>query len=159
MVHKILIIAIVVALVIGVVLTMYLPSLNSTATTQDSQSSADYSGPGAGCRVPAGYILIVGDLQGWNDSVDHLQKYPSAPWPVITAHLGDLMKIIVCNTDDYSPHGFAIDHYFDVGTAIMPHKSFAITFTTDQTGNFTMYCNIFCPVHPYMLSGLLMVEQ
>jgi hypothetical protein len=156
--NKALIFAVAVALIIGVVLSSYLPSLNSASAPQGEQTSVQYSGPGSGCQNAPGYILIIADLQGFNDSVDHLQKYPSAPWPMITVHLGDLVRIFVCNRDDYAPHGFAIEHYFDVGTAIMPHKSFALTFTADMRGNFTMYCNIFCPVHVYMLNGQLTVE-
>jgi heme/copper-type cytochrome/quinol oxidase subunit 2 len=66
---------------------------------------------------------------------------------------------MVCNTDDYSPHGFAIEHYLDAGVALMPHETFHVSFTADQAGNFTFYCNIFCPVHPYMLSGQLSVTE
>ena len=142
-------IAIVVALVAGSVLSYYWPTLNTPANPPPTQATA--------CVRPVGYILIIADLRGFNDSVDHLQKYPNEPWPVISVHRGDQVNIYVCDLDDYSPHGFAIQHYFDAGTALMPHQTFSISFIADQDGNFTIYCTIFCPVHPYMISGQLQV--
>jgi nitrous oxide reductase len=106
-----------------------------------------------------GYFVIVADLQGFNNSVGHLRNAPNEPWPVIRVHRGDRVNILVCNLDDYSPHGFAIQHYFDAGTALMPHESFRFSFVADQLGVFSIYCNIFCPVHPYMLSGQLIVSE
>jgi nitrous oxide reductase len=106
---------------------------------------------------PPGYFLIIADLNGYNDSVEHLQEAPNAPWPVIRVNKGDEVNIIVCNLDDYSPHGFAIQHYFEQGTAIMPHQTFRISFLADQDGTFIIFCTIFCPIHPYMISGQLNV--
>jgi len=110
-----------------------------------------------GCTVPAGYVLIIADIDGYNDSVAQFEANASAPWPVIRAKLGERVNIIVCDTDDYSPHGFAIDHYFDGGTAIMPHQSFKISFVADEAGAFRIYCAIFCPVHFSMQNGELIV--
>lgn len=108
---------------------------------------------------PPGFFLIIADLQGFNDSVTHIESSPNEPWPVIKVHRGDHVNILVCNTDDYSPHGFAIEHYLDAGVALMPHESFRVSFVADQVGSFTMYCNIFCPVHPYMLNGQVIVTE
>jgi len=110
-----------------------------------------------GCTVPAGYVLIIADIDGYNDSVAQFEANASAPWPVIRAKLGERVNIIVCDTDDYSPHGFAIDHYFDGGTAIMPQQSFKISFVADEAGTFRIYCAIFCPVHFSMQNGELIV--
>ncbi len=106
---------------------------------------------------PPGYFLIIADLEGFNNSVSHLRNSPNEPWPVIKVHKGDRVNILVCNMEDYSPHGFAIQNYLDAGVALMPHESFRVSFVADQAGTFTMYCNIFCPVHPYMLNGQLIV--
>ena len=149
--NKLFIVSVLGALVIGSVVSFYWPSLNTPAyQTPSTQTSP--------CVRLPGYFLLIADLTGYNDSVDHMQKYPDQPWPVINVHRGDLVRILVCNIDDYSPHGFAIQHYFDVGVALMPHDSYRVSFVADQDGTFTMYCNIFCPVHPYMQTGELIVS-
>jgi heme/copper-type cytochrome/quinol oxidase subunit 2 len=148
--NKLFIVSVVAALMIGSVVSFYWPSLNTLAnpppTTQE-----------AACVKPPGYFLIVADITGYNDSVDHIQKYPSDPWPVIKVSRGEQVNIVVCNIDDYSPHGFAIENYFDVGVALMPHTSYRISFQANEDGTFTIYCSIFCPVHPYMQTGELIV--
>ena len=150
--NKVVITSILAAVVIGSVLSYYWPSLNTLGNPvpQTTESSA--------CVRPAGYFLIVADLTGYNDSVDHLQQAPEAPWPVISVHKGDTVHLLICNIDGYSPHGFAIQHYFDVGVALMPHDNYRISFVADEDGTFTIYCNIFCPVHPYMQNGELIVS-
>jgi FtsP/CotA-like multicopper oxidase with cupredoxin domain len=148
--NKLVIVSVLAALVIGSVVSFYWPSFNSLANqAPTTQKSA--------CVRPPGYFLIVADINGYNDSVDHIQKFSNEPWPVIRVSRGDRVNILVCNLDDYSPHGFAINHYFDVGIALMPHDSYRVSFIADQDGTFIMYCNIFCPVHPYMQNGELIV--
>ena len=151
--NKLIVASILTAAVMGVVASYYWPSLNTLAnpTPSTTESSA--------CVRPPGYFLIVADITGYNDSVDHLQQAPNAPWPVIQVHRGDTVRILICNIDPYSPHGFAIEHYFDVGVALMPHDHYSISFVADEDGTFTMYCNIFCPVHPYMQNGELIVTS
>ena len=34
-----------------------------------------------GCTVPAGYVLIIADIDGYNDSVAQFEANASAPWP------------------------------------------------------------------------------
>lgn len=142
---------IVAALLLGSAVSYYWPSLgaptNPPPVTQTLSS----------CVKPPGYFLIIADLQGFNNSVTHLQNSPNEPWPVIRVHKGDRVNILVCNMDPYSPHGFAIRHYLDAGVALMPHETFHFSFVADQVGTFTVYCSIFCPVHSYMLSGELIV--
>ena len=151
--NKFLVVGILAAVVVGSVVSIYWTSLSTPA------NQAPVTQKAAECVKPPGYFLIVANLGGFNDSVTHLQKSPNEPWPVIKVHEGDMVNIMVCNTDDYSPHGFAIEHYLDAGVALMPHETFRVSFTADQAGNFTFYCNIFCPVHPYMLSGQLVVTD
>lgn len=148
--NKLVAVGIVAALLIGVTVSYYWPYLN-TPPSQPLETKT------TSCVRPPGYILIIADLQGFNDSVGHLRNAPNDPWPVVRVHLGDMVKILVCNQDDYSPHGFAVQHYFDAGAALMPHESLRISFVADQVGTFTIYCNILCPVHSYMQSGQLMV--
>ena len=151
--NKLVVAAVLAAIVVGSVGSYYWPSLNTLANPAPPTTQA------SACVRPPGYFLIVADLTGYNDSVDHIQRFPNAPWPVIQVHKGDTVHILVCNLDDYSPHGFAIEHYFDVGVALMPHDSYRISFVADEIGTFTMYCNIFCPVHPYMQTGALIVTS
>ena len=148
--NKLFIVSVVAALMIGSIVSLYWPSLNTLANPPPTTQEAS-------CVKPPGYFLIVADITGYNDSVDHIQKYPGDPWPVIKVSRGAQVNIVVCNIDDYSPHGFAIQHYFDVGVALMPHTSYRISFVAVEDGTFTIYCNIFCPVHPYMQTGELIV--
>ena len=142
--------AILVAIVIGSLVGYYWPSSHTPANQPLTiQTTA--------CVKPPGYFLIVADLSGFNDSVDHIQNSSNEPWPVIQVSRGDRVNILVCNLDDYVPHGFAIQHYFGVGVALMPHDSYRISFIANEDGTFTMYCNIFCPIHPYMQQGELIV--
>jgi FtsP/CotA-like multicopper oxidase with cupredoxin domain len=138
------------AIIAGSIVTYYLPSLN-TPTNQPATTQR------TACVKSPGDFLIIADLRGFNDSVDHLQNSSNEPWPVIRVNRGDRVNILVCNLDNDSPHGFAIQHYFDTGVPLMPHDSYRISFVADQDGTFTVYCNIFCPVHSYMQSGKLVV--
>jgi hypothetical protein len=148
--NKLVAVAIMAALIVGVTVSYYWPSLNTPANQPLETKSGS-------CVRPPGYFLIISDLKGFNDSVNHLRNAPNDAWPVIRVHLGDTVNMIVCNLDDYSPHGFAIEHYFDGGTALMPHESFKISFIADEVGTYMIYCTILCPVHAYMLSGQLIV--
>ena len=89
-----------------------------------SRESAASNSKSDRLREASGFFLIIANLGGFNDSVTHLQKSPNEPWPVVRVHKGDRVNIMVCNTDDYSPHGFAVEHYLDAGVALMPHESF-----------------------------------
>jgi hypothetical protein len=145
------VVSILAAIVIGSVVSYYWPSLNTPANQPLTIQRTN-------CVKPPGYFLIIADLRGFNDSVDHLQKSPNEPWPVIRVTRGNRVNILVCNLDDYSPHGFAIQHYFNAGVALMPHDSYVISFVAYEDGTFTIYCNIFCPEHTYMQSGKLIVS-
>ncbi|MBI3859196.1 MAG: hypothetical protein HY296_03000 [Thaumarchaeota archaeon] len=103
-----------------------------------------------GCSSPQGYLTIVSDASGYNDSINQ-----PLPWPVITVQRGSVVNLFVCNNDGSSAHGFAIDHYLVSGAAIAPGRNFRVSFVADQAGNFTIYCNIFCPVHKFMVGRLV----
>jgi hypothetical protein len=150
--NKLLTISIVTALAIGSVTAYYYPTLNTPANPPPVTQTSS-------CVKPPDFFLIVADLNGFNDSVAHLQKAPDDPWPVIRVNRGEKVNILVCDLDDYSPHGFAIRHYFEQGTALMPHQTFRISFVADQDGTFGIFCNIFCPIHAYMISGQLIVTS
>ncbi len=148
--NKLVVVSILAAIVIGSVVSYYWPSLNTPANQPlTAQTTA--------CVKPPGYFLLVANLSGYNDSVDHIQSAPNQPWPVIRVSRGDQVNILVCNLDDYSPHGFAIQHYLDAGVALMPHETYRISFIADEDGTFLMYCTIFCPVHYAMQQGELIV--
>jgi FtsP/CotA-like multicopper oxidase with cupredoxin domain len=105
------------------------------------------------CDRPPGFFLIIADLSGFNDSISH--GAPANPWPVIRVQQGDEVRILVCNKDTTQPHGFAIGTYFPAGVTIAPGESYRIVFTATVPGTFVMYCNIFCTVHVFMVSRLI----
>ena len=105
------------------------------------------------CSQPPGFILIIADLSGFNNSVGH--GAPIHPWPVIHVHKGDTVRFVVCNHDETQPHGFAIRYYLDAGIAMAPNDAFQIVFQATQTGTFDIYCNIFCTIHVFMRGQLV----
>jgi FtsP/CotA-like multicopper oxidase with cupredoxin domain len=108
--------------------------------------------PAAPLPVQAQSFTIIADSNGFNESVQH-----GLPWPVISVHVGENVTIIVLNEDRLETHGFAIVGYFDKGLIVGPGENDSVSFTARTAGNFTMYCNIFCTVHEFMV-GELMVE-
>jgi heme/copper-type cytochrome/quinol oxidase subunit 2 len=56
--------------------------------------------------------------------------------------------------DSTQAHGFAIQTYFDTGVVMAPGDAFKIEFTATLPGDFTIYCNIFCTVHAFMVGRL-----
>ncbi len=136
MASKTLAVMVVLALLAGILLTVYAPAL-SLQNTSPNQS-------GIGCNRSPGYLLIIADQNGFNDSVHHKR-----PWPIIQVQKGTSVGIIVCNEDSVEAHGFGIDKYFDP-TQLRPGQFARTTFVADQPGNYTIYCSIFCSVHVYM---------
>lgn len=134
--------AIVVAAVAGLVISIYIPASNQT-TGQ--------------CNGGNGVMVIVLDENGVNGSVNKLRGSTSGHWPIIKVHKGDLVNILVCNLDKVSTHGFAIEHYFDAGRALLPGETLKVSFIAKDQGTYTIYCNVFCPIHAWMLSGELVV--
>lgn len=105
------------------------------------------------CDRPPGFILIIADLSGFNDSINH--GAPANPWPVIQVHQDDVVRILICNKDTTQPHGFAIGTYLNAGVALAPGDAFRIVFTATIPGTFVIYCNIFCTVHVFMVARLI----
>ena len=121
-----------------------------------TQAATVISNPG--CTKPEGGFLIVASDTGFNDSAAHLQADPSQPYPLITVAQGSNVTITICSMSKVETHGFAIDHYFPVGKVLHPGDSFTITFEAEQTGIFSVYCNVLCPIHEWMLQGELVVK-
>lgn len=107
--------------------------------------------PCAGTIGTTRNFAIAAGLNGYNDS-----KVRQAPWPVMNAHRCDTVVISVVNNDVQS-HGFAIDYYATRGMEIQGGQSQTVRFLASRTGQFRVFCNIFCTVHIYMQNGLLNV--
>jgi hypothetical protein len=108
-----------------------------------------------GCVKPGDGFLVIAGKTGYNDSIAH--GAPTKSWPIITVHQGQNVTIVVCNTD-VQAHGFQIVHYFVRNEeTLVPGQVLKVSFVADQTGTFTIYCDIFCSIHLYMQSGLLNV--
>ena len=105
------------------------------------------------CVRSVGFLLILADLSGFNDSIAH--GAPLNPWPVVHVHTDDYVHFLVCNDDASQAHGFAIETYFDRGVAILPGEAFTIEFQATIPGSFVIYCNIFCTVHAFMVGRLI----
>ncbi len=111
------------------------------------------NGPASAVTSHTLNFTIMADDNGFNGSVHH-----ALPWPIISVHVGDNVTITVINDGKVEAHGFAIDGYFPQGLVVGPGETDSVTFTADEAGNFTFYCNIFCTVHPYMI-GQLVVQR
>src|SRR6266540_1792685 len=110
---------------------VHLPNVNFTVS------------PAQSCERPAGYVLMILDANGFNDSI-HVGQ------PTIEIHRGNTTNILVCNFDPIQSHGFAIDHYFATGVTLRPGEAYRISFVARDAGSFTIYCNVFCTVHTFM---------
>jgi FtsP/CotA-like multicopper oxidase with cupredoxin domain len=100
------------------------------------------------CERPPGYVLMILDDGGFNDSIHRGQ-------PTIEFQRGDTVNILVCNLDPVQSHGFAIDHYFATGVTLRPGEAYRVSFVTRDPGSFTIYCNVFCTVHTFMKGRLV----
>ena len=100
------------------------------------------------CERPPGYVLLILDIRGFNDSINKGQ-------PTIQFQRGDTVNILVCNLDTVQSHGFAIDHYFAVGVTLRAGEAYKVSFIAVDSGNFTVYCNVFCTVHTFMKGKLI----
>ncbi len=100
------------------------------------------------CERPPGYVLMILDESGFNDSIHRGQ-------PTIEFQRGDTVNILVCNFDPVQSHGFAIDHYFATGVTLRPGEAYKVSFVARDPGSFTIYCNVFCTVHTFMKDRLV----
>jgi hypothetical protein len=133
----------------GATTALYLLSPGKPPTTQTLPP---------GCVKPPGGFLIIASNLGYNDSITH--GAPTKSWPIITVKQGQTVNITICNID-VQAHGFQITHYYDSSVVtVVPGQVLQIKpFVADQTGSFSIYCDIFCSIHPYMQSGLLDVTS
>ncbi|TMI23657.1 hypothetical protein E6H36_09915 [Candidatus Bathyarchaeota archaeon] len=102
-------------------------------------------------RGTARLITIVADLDGYNDS-----KSMPGQWPLASVNRCDPVTIRFTNQDIQS-HGLAVDSYDVKGLTLTEGTTQFLNFTATRTGQFRVYCNIFCTVHTYMQNGLLIV--
>ncbi|MGI0090408.1 MAG: hypothetical protein ACREBS_01740 [Nitrososphaerales archaeon] len=91
---------------------------------------------------------------GFNGSYYH---YSDPPWPLMVVNQGQSVEIHIMNCSSVEPHGFAVIHYFGSGVSLQPRQNYTLTFVANQAGNFTVFCNIYCSIHPNMQYGELMV--
>ena len=104
------------------------------------------------CEGPPGYILLILDNNGLNDSVHRAS--PGTPAITLSFQRGDPINILFCNLDTVQAHGFAVAHYFDRGVTLRPGDAYKVSFIARDVGSFTIYCNVFCTVHTFMLGKL-----
>lgn len=145
--------AVLAAVVITVILAFGV--IESRHTDMTGSGSTNTTLP-AGCKRPANGYLIIASEQGFNDSKP--QGAPTKSWPIINVSQGSTVRIVVCNADSTSAHGFQISHYFDGNIeSVRPNEVVVVSFVADQAGSFQIYCSIFCPPHIFMQSGVLRV--
>ena len=118
----------------------------------------------------ANFVILESDaesFEGMNGSYYH--TFPSSAgyagynstlqyWPVIQVRQNQTVTVTIMNCASSEPHGFAIGHYFNGGVTLQAGDSYTFTFVASSVGKFSMYCNIFCSIHPYMQNGLLIVS-
>ena len=109
------------------------------------------SSPCLGATGSTHYFTIIAGIDGYNASKNH-----QAPWPVMTVNRCDMVVIKVVNSDTQA-HGFAVDYYAVKGTEVQYQQSVTVQFLATKSGQFRVYCNIFCTVHIFMQNGLLNV--
>jgi heme/copper-type cytochrome/quinol oxidase subunit 2 len=149
--YVVLVIAVLIASALGV-LAVVLPGLNNVSTKGPPTITLP-----AGCVKPPGGFLIIADQLGFNDSIEH--GVPENNWPVMNVQQGQNVTIVVCNADPAQTHGFQVDHYYDARlVAIQSGHVLKVSFITNETGSFRVYCSIYCTVHWAMQSGELVVS-
>jgi FtsP/CotA-like multicopper oxidase with cupredoxin domain len=145
--------------VAGSLMVMYIPKITQSEILTGGNGSntvyPPYTNLPAGCVKPPGGFLIVADINGFNDSIQH--GAPSAPWPIINVSQGQTVNITVCNSDHQS-HGFQVTHYFDSNIeTVEPGQVAHVSFVANKLGTFEIYCSIFCSIHIYMQNAQLRV--
>ena len=145
--------AIAVLLVVSLMVLAAGPILNRLGNAPSSSVGPPVTVTMSTCTRPPGFILIIADLTGFNNSIGH--GAPTHPWPVVRVQKGEVVRFLVCNLDQTQAHGFAITYYFDAGVPIAPGDAYTVVFTATQAGTFTIYCNIFCTIHIYMRGQLI----
>ncbi len=143
------------ALLVVATLAVAMVALLYIALNPIPSSNSNPDSGGISCPTYGTNFLVIANGQGFNSSIAH--GAPQKPWPVICVHRGDTVTITVENTSPFEPHGFAIGQYYEGGVSIPAGRSVTISFVADKTGVFTVFCDIFCSVHPFMI-GVLVVR-
>jgi len=112
---------------------------------------------GAACTSYSSTFTIIASESGYNNSIG--AGAPAKPWPILCAQEGEQIKITVINEDTVEPHGFAISNYLEAGITVLPGHTQTITLVVDTPGDFKVYCNVICAIHPFMQSGVLVVAS
>ncbi len=111
------------------------------------------------CVRAVGYVLIVFDGSGMNDSKDH--GVPAENWPILTVHNNADVRIAVCNLDSSQDHGLAMyDSQLvltDSCRDVKPQSVCYTNFVPSISGNFTMADPLFSTENMWTQSGLLRV--
>lgn len=147
---KIIVVSVVILLAFSLV---FVTGGNFNLTSQASNAPPSVVITKSTCDRPPGFILIIADLSGFNNSIGH--GAPLHPWPVIHVERGQMVRFVVCNHDSTQPHGFAIRYYLNAGIALAPGDAYQIVFPATETGTFDIFCNIFCTVHVFMRGQLI----
>jgi heme/copper-type cytochrome/quinol oxidase subunit 2 len=100
----------------------------------------------------------TGAMEGMNGSYNQFYKGVYT-WPVMKVQCNDIVHILIENRNSSEDHGFAIIHYFNAGVALSPGQSYTKTFVANKIGNFPVFCNIECAIHPFMQNGELIVTS
>jgi hypothetical protein len=109
--------------------------------------------PCAGITGTTRNFTIVATINGFNDSVNHLQE----SWPVMSVHRCDIVKITITNNDAQA-HGVAVDYYATRGTDVPGGQSLLNPpFQAFKIGHFRVYCTVKCTIHEFVINGLLNV--
>ena len=112
--------------------------------------------PGSPCAGITGTtrnFTIEVTVYGFNDSMNHQQE----PWPVMTVHRCDIVKITMINADTQT-HGLGIDYYATKGTDLPGGQTLSEPpFLASRIGHFRAYCTTLCTIHRFVLNGLLNV--
>ncbi len=106
-----------------------------------------------GCNRPLGYVSLILDSSGFNNS--NALGAPSRLPTLLQFQNGQTVNLMICNFDPVEAHGFVISHYFDAGVTLKPGESYKISFVAKDTGAFTIYCNVLCSVHQFMVGKLV----
>jgi len=131
---------------------LYLISLHPPTGTHATTSIA-----ASNCTSYGSTFTIIASESGYNDSIGH--GAPEKPWPILCAQAGDQIKITVVNDDTVEPHGFAISNYLEAGITVLPGHTQTFSFVASESGDFKVYCNVICAIHPFMQSGVLVVSS
>lgn len=129
----------------------YLAQLPSVSAVEGTPVS------GVSCSSYSTTFTIVASETGYNDSIGH--GAPKTHWPVLCVHPGQYISITILNRDSVEPHGFAIRYYDEAGVTVLPGGSTNIRFFAGTPGDYQIFCNVICAIHPFMLSGVLVVSS